>query len=207
MTDRVWVRISKLCGGGEVYSNNHFWLFTRRHTVSENQRRSNQMTLRHEEAFSKSYAKARGKVVNVFVWFHSLNPQTQTLCNRSSKRTVYGYYLLEKLLQLNSKLWSMAITPFDHHLLFNRPVAYVRLVPIFSSISPFCFLFSYRHWCNAVFLAVSDNEQRFDLTICHWNVRFPSAIEQQGASVCNAETNGRRIECMRVARCAIASNE
>lgn len=29
------------------------------------------------------------------------------------------YYLLQKLLQLNSKLWSIAIKSFDQHLLFN----------------------------------------------------------------------------------------
>lgn len=155
---------------------------------------------------TKTMKKRGKKAENIFERFHSLNPKIQTLCSRSTKRTEHGYYLLQKLLQLNSKLWSIAIISFDQYLLFNRLVVYVVRSSFFSiSLSFPLFVSALMQW--GIF-AVFDNGQTFDLTVCHWNVRFSLAIAHRKGLLCIMwKTDGHRIECMRVARYAIAWNE
>lgn len=123
------------------------------------------------------------------------------VCNTDRRRisSRSGIYLLQKLLQLNSKLWSIAIISFDQYLLFNRPdpVVYVNrsnffflLLLHFSFVSSFhlaidamwgsffyvhIFIFScsFRQWT------------KFDLTICHWNPYAVARIIQEEAFVKN----------------------
>ena len=172
--------------------------YTPRNTIRRSQRPFVMNEASNEQR--KRWKKRGKKAANVFGRFHSLNPQTQTLCNRSTERNEYCYYLLQKLLQLNSKLWSIAITSFDQYLLFNRSVVVyvVRSSSSFSlSLSPFRFLFSYRHWCNEVFPTVFDNEKTFDLTVrplkCALSIAATATTDddrKEGAFMCDVE-NGR----------------
>lgn len=135
---RVWVRIWNLCGGGEVYSNSHFWLFTWRQTIRRPPKHfssdRNQMTVHHEGASNERSEQQKDKRKKK----HRMNHRQQTCsndftqwihrythCGIDSNRGDEWHYLLQKLLQLNSKLWSIAITSFGQYLLFNRPVVYV----------------------------------------------------------------------------------
>lgn len=216
---RVWVRISNLCGGGEVYSNSHFWLFTWRQTIRRPQKHfssdRNQMTVRHEGASNESSEQEQNKknkppTTNVFEQFHPSNPQIHTHCGIDSNRGDEWHYLLQKLLQLNSKLWSIAITSFDQYLLFNRPVVYVAhsiFFPFLSSRSPSSSVATFSYLpSNAMGFSCSFWQWvHFDLSVAIENVRFPRRWHRK-KSFCDVE-NGHRINCMRVTRYAIASNE
>lgn len=143
---------------------------------------------------------------------HRIHRYTQihTHCGIDSNRGDEWHYLLQKLLQLNSKLWSIAITSFDQYLLFNRPVVYVAhsiFFPFLSSRSPSSSVATFSYLpSNAMGFSCSFWQWvHFDLSVAIENVRFPRRWHRK-KSFCDVE-NGHRINCMRVTRYAIASNE